>query len=307
MVARGRLIVGAVAAAVIGTASYALYAGDAPAAAPLAPRERSLAAAPIAPAPPVSSDALATAASRPADCLIEPSQTVKVNSAVEGVVAYVGADRGDFVRRGQVVAQLRSNVEQAALAAARARAANVYAIGAAQSRAAYLGAKQQRSERLRSYLATDAVEEAQANARSAAMQTREAELSRRVAALDAEQSQRLLAERTVRSPVDGIVTERAMAPGEYRSNQSSHIMTIAQVNPLHVEVFAPISQLKSVSRGDMATIYPEDPVGGAYKARVTIIDRVFDAASGTFGIRLNLPNPGNKLPAGLRCRVQFDT
>jgi RND family efflux transporter MFP subunit len=304
------LIAGAVVTAVAGTAAYGLFADDKPTQ-PVAPRPAARAPAPAAPAlaraPVADADPLATASSRPADCLIEPSQTVKVNSAVEGVVAYVGADRGDFVRRGQVVAQLRSNVEQAAVAAARARAANVYAIGAAQSRAAYLGAKQQRSERLRTYLAKDAVEEAQANARTAAMQTSEAELTRRVASLEAEQSARLLAERTVRSPIDGVVTERAMAPGEYRSNQSSHILTIAQVNPLHVEVFAPISQLASVARGDVATIYPEDPVGGAYKARVTIIDRVFDAASGTFGIRLELPNPGNKLPAGLRCRVQFDT
>jgi hypothetical protein len=39
---------------------------------------------------------------------------------------------------------------------------------------------------------------------------------------------------------------------------------------------------------------------------VKLIDRVFDAASGTFGLRLELPNPGNRLPAGLRCRIQFD-
>jgi len=33
---------------------------------------------------------------------------------------------------------------------------------------------------------------------------------------------------------------------------------------------------------------------------------VLDAASGTFGVRLALPNPGQQLPAGIRCKVQFE-
>ncbi len=267
------------------------------------------AAAPAVAAPPPmpSAMALGAGAARPADCLIEPSQVVKVNSSVEGVIDRIMADRGQFVQRGQVVAQLRSSVEAAGLAVSQARAANSFTAGAAETRARYLGAKQDRSERLKRYLAKDAVEEAQANAQAASMQTREAQLTQRVAQLEYTQSQRLLAERTVRSPINGVVTERAMSPGEYRANESSHILTIAQINPLHVEVFAPISQLNSVSLGDSAWIYPEDPVGGKYSAKVTVIDRVFDAASGTFGLRLSLPNPGNKIPAGLRCRIDFTT
>jgi hypothetical protein len=38
---------------------------------------------------------------------------------------------------------------------------------------------------------------------------------------------------------------------------------------------------------------------------VTVVDRVFDAASSTFGVRLELPNPDYSLPAGLRCRIRF--
>jgi membrane fusion protein (multidrug efflux system) len=38
---------------------------------------------------------------------------------------------------------------------------------------------------------------------------------------------------------------------------------------------------------------------------VTIVDQVFDAASGTIGIRLELPNSDYALPAGLKCQVRF--
>jgi multidrug efflux pump subunit AcrA (membrane-fusion protein) len=36
-----------------------------------------------------------------------------------------------------------------------------------------------------------------------------------------------LQQRIVRSPIDGVVTERVMSPGEFRSNEASHILTIA--------------------------------------------------------------------------------
>jgi hypothetical protein len=45
--------------------------------------------------------------------------------------------------------------------------------------------------------------------------------------------------------------------------------------------------------------------GGTYIAKVIIVDRVIDAASGTFGVRLEIPNPEYQLPAGPKCRMIF--
>ena len=55
-----------------------------------------------------------------------------------------------------------------------------------------------------------------------------------------------------------------------------------------------------------ATITMADPVGGRFTGRVTIVDRVFDSSSGTFGVRIELPNPDHSLPAGHRCTVTFE-
>ena len=63
--------------------------------------------------------------------------------------------------------------------------------------------------------------------------------------------------------------------------------------------------LGTIKVGMQAEVTPENPVGQVYKAKVTIVDRVIDAASGTFGVRLELPNPKYRLPAGLKCRVSF--
>jgi hypothetical protein len=54
-----------------------------------------------------------------------------------------------------------------------------------------------------------------------------------------------------------------------------------------------------------AEVKPESPPGGVYTAVVKIVDTVIDAASGTFGVRLELPNPDYHIPAGLKCQVVF--
>ena len=50
----------------------------------------------------------------------------------------------------------------------------------------------------------------------------------------------------------------------------------------------------------VAEVTLQEPVGGLYEAKVQVID----AVSGTFGVRLEISNPGNKIPAGLRCSFQ---
>jgi hypothetical protein len=54
------------------------------------------------------------------------------------------------------------------------------------------------------------------------------------------------------------------------------------------------------------TVHPAPPIDNTYTATVSVVDHVFDPASGTFGVRLALPNPGNVLPGGQRCKVTFD-
>ena len=75
--------------------------------------------------------------------------------------------------------------------------------------------------------------------------------------------------------------------------------------PLNVEIIAPVALFGKIKKGAKAIVTPEEPIGGKHTAKVVIVDRVLDAASGTFGIRLQLPNRKYKLPAGLRCKVDF--
>jgi hypothetical protein len=63
----------------------------------------------------------------------------------------------------------------------------------------------------------------------------------------------------------------------------------------------------TIRPGMRATVVPEFPGDRVHVASVTIVDRIIDAASGTFGARLDLPNPDGTIPAGLHCQAQFLT
>ena len=137
-----------------------------------------------------------------------------------------------------------------------------------------------------------------------AVQHAHAELSnRRLADLELQRTVAEVALRTIKSPINGVVVERFMHPGEFPKQEK--ILKLAQIDPLRVDVYAPVAMLGKVAVGKTVYVKPESPLTGEYPAKVTVVDRVVDAASGTFGVRLELPNRDLKLPAGLKCTIRF--
>ena len=242
------------------------------------------------------------------DCLLEPRLRIKLATPVAGVLKNVPVDRGAVIHKGEVLAQLESGVEQASLALAQAKAENDAAIDARQARLEFLEKKRRRLVVLQSKgAASDAArDEAESDYGVAMQELREAKANLEIAKLEVARSAEVLKQRTIFSPIDGVVAEGNLLGGEYAYEQAP-IMTIAQVNPLNVEVFVPNALYGTIQVGAQATVRIDEPVGGTYRATVEIIDPLIDSRSGTFGIRLILPNPDNRVPAGLRCKIVFPT
>jgi membrane fusion protein (multidrug efflux system) len=258
-------------------AFFSLIAGaqsGAPAAAPAkSPAEH---AAPTA-APASRASARASGA---LECLIEPSLVVNVGSSVDGVLEQVLVDRGATVRKGQVVARLQSGVEAAAVKLSEARVE----FGKRKvERNESLYEKQLISAQDRDELVTE-------------VKLREEELKK---------DRETLRLRTILSPINGVVVERKMAPGDFIRTDKSMVMKLAQIDPLNVEVIAPASIYGTVKVGMTGDVSLEPLLPGIHKAKVVVVDKVIDAASGTLGLRLQLPNPGHRIPAGIKCTVEF--
>ena len=83
------------------------------------------------------------------------------------------------------------------------------------------------------------------------------------------------------------------------------LMKLAEIDVLHVEVLLPVEAYGKVQRGNAIEVLPEVPAGSHYRATVKVVDTVLDAASGTFGVRLEMLNKDRKIPAGIRCKADF--
>ncbi|HET6788795.1 MAG TPA: efflux RND transporter periplasmic adaptor subunit, partial [Aquabacterium sp.] len=109
--------------------------------------------------------------------------------------------------------------------------------------------------------------------------------------------------RTLRSPIHGVVVERYSNLGERVEDRP--VMRIASINPLRVSLMIPMAQFGQIGLGDVMSVRPELPGAAPVQATVQYIDKVVDAASNTFRVRLVLPNPDLKLAGGLRCKADL--
>lgn len=240
------------------------------------------------------------------ECLIEPHSVINLGSAVEGVLAEVGVGRGDLVTPDQVIARLESGVEEAIAETARERANADVNVRASQARMNYQARRLKRSEELhrKKVIALSAIDENRTEKRLAELELQEARLNLKLAKLEHKRALEILDQREIRSPISGIVVDRFLSAGEYVHKQAP-LMKLARIDLLKVEAFMPVMLYGQVRVGMQAELRPQEPIGGRYTAKVTVVDRVLDAASGTFRIRLELPNEDLKLPAGIRCQLSF--
>lgn len=242
------------------------------------------------------------------DCLIEARQMIEIRSPVDGAIERVAVQRGDRVRKGQIIVELDTSTERAAAAVAQARLAAEGQLKSAQAQVEFASRKLARVRDLveQNAMSKAELEQAEAEDHLAHAQLRGAQDGRDVAAQELRQAQTAIAEKRIRSPIEGVVVERFQGVGEIasRANQKP-IVRIAQIDPLSVEVIRPVSEYGSIKRGMHAQVYPEQPGGRAFAATVEVVDRVIDAASGTFGVRLLMPNAKHEIPAGVKCRVQM--
>lgn len=242
----------------------------------------------------------------PFDCVMDPNLVVDLGAPIPGLLAEVLVQRGDIVRAGQPVAKLESSVERATIELLDIRAASGVAIAAQQARLDLIQGQQERIATLvtRNVASADQLEQINAELVTAQALLAQAELDQQIASLELSRAHTQLAQRTITSPIDGIVQFRDKSGGEFISTTGS-IMTIAQLNPLQVEAFLPVELYPNLELGMRARIVPEAPFDSQHVGRVISVDQIFDAASGTFAVRLELPNPDTVLPAGHRCLLSF--
>ena len=237
------------------------------------------------------------------DGLIEPYVVVDIGAPAEGIVATVSVDRSNSVKAGQVLVEMESSVERAALEKAKAMAIFDGEISLQKTQLAFAKRVHGRVRTLAGISNHDKDQAATEIIRTGHHLKKAREKST-LAKFELKKARAILDRCSIKSPISGVVVERYVSPGEYVNNQP--LLRVAQIDPLRVEVIVPARIFGRIFPGMTATIVPELPEYGEQTATVTIVDKVIDSASNTFGVRLELPNAEQQMPSGLRCLVRFE-
>jgi membrane fusion protein, heavy metal efflux system len=239
-------------------------------------------------------------------CLLTPQAEVDVGSPVVGVLAKVLIDRGDSVKKGQLLAQLVDDVERATVKSSSQRFENKADVAAAKAAYEFAQKKANNADELlaQKFISQQAHDQAVAEAQVAAMRYAQTQEQRIVAREELAVANAQLALRSITAPFSGVVVERYLQAGARVEDKP--IAKLAQIDPLHAEVVVSASRFGSIRKGSLATLTPDLQGSTPVNVKVSRVDAVIDAASNTFRVRLTVPNPGEQIPSGLRCQVSFD-
>ena len=238
-------------------------------------------------------------------CLIEASSEVEIGSPVTGVIGSIEVERSDEVSKGQIVARLKSSVEHRSVDLAALRASDDAEIAAASAAMEHAKREKERAVTLyqKQLVSRQFLDKAVTEYTLATQKLEQARANRNQAKKELQLARAQLQQRTIRSPIDGIVTERYMSPGQ--RVQDAPIMKIVAIDPLKVDVVVPATYFNKLTRGQTMQIKPELAGLGEQTARINIVDRYIDAASNTFRVTLALPNPEKAIPPGARCTARL--
>ena len=238
-------------------------------------------------------------------CLIGPDQVAEVGSQVTGVVASIRVERGDFVRKGQLLARLHADAERASVDVAKTRAQADADLKAAEANYEFQRQNLERAENLvkQNFISQQALEKVRAETKVAEQKLFQTREQQHVAQRELDLARAQLRKRDIRAPFDGIVAERYVSVGERVEERP--MFRIARIDPLRIEVVVPAALYGTVEKGMVARVLPDLPKAEPLDATVILVDRLVDPASNTFRVRAELPNPGGTVPSGLRCRAQI--
>ena len=201
---------------------------------------------------------------------VQPYVKNNIAPQMAGRITKINVEIGDFVKKGQVLAEIdKAQLQQAQL---------------------QLHNQEVELERLRALYNAGGLSKSDLDA---------IELSYNVIKT---QVDNLLENTVLCSPIDGVVTARNYDVGDMYA-MSMPIYTVEQIRPVKLLVGISESDYTKVKKGDAVEITVDALPGQAFTGKVGKIYPTIDAATRTFLVEVVVPNNGNVLRPGMFARV----
>ena len=224
----------------------------------------------------------AIAAYYKAASVVEADRLVDLVAQTQGRIQALNVEEGDWVTRGQVLAEIENDREKVQLRQANLKLAD----------------QNRQLERNRAMVDEGLISDSEFDVVRSAYELAEA---------DRDLAEIALEETLVRAPFAGQVTERKIVLGQ-QVNLTAPLFALGDFSPMRVRVYLPEEIAMRVSPGQRVLITPE-ALGRDLEARVERIAPVVDPATSTVRLTLLIEDGADLVRAGgfVKARITTDT
>lgn len=208
-----------------------------------------------------------------------PENEVRVVAEWEGRLSKLNIEEGQFISKGQVLAELVRGDAEILQAKAKVRAENAKAA-------------LERAERLK---AQDLI-----SAESLEKLTMES----RVADQEMAEAQWRIDKTYIRSPFSGVVTMRSVQPGQH-IRPGDELCVVADFDPLIARIFLPEKDVLNLQPGREVRIALRADDAVSFRGRIQQISPVVDTGTGTVKVTVEAVEPPSQVRPGAFVRVDI--
>jgi len=212
---------------------------------------------------------------------LRAARGVDLAAEVSGLVETVQVRSGEDVKQGELLVQMVMDADYARLRALQADAELASSV----------------EQRARKQLAAQAISQAQADSEAAKLKGAEAAVAEQNA---------LIRKKAIKAPFPGRLGITTINPGQYL-NPGDKLVTLQQLDPIHVDFTVPQSALAQIKNGLTVTATTDSFPGASFTGTVTAINPVVDASTRNVKVQATLKNPERKLLPGMFTNVVVAT
>lgn len=234
----------------------------------------------------------------PIEGFTEPYADIDLAASEMGILGEVLVKDGDVVSNGDLLAKLNDDVLMASLDVAKSA---MSATGELQSAQAQLDLKQVEAKKLaelfdRNHASQKEIDRVAGEVRIATSRLLSVKEDLAVRKLEYARIEAQIKQRQIRSTIDGVVVDVRKDKGEFVSPSDPVVARVVQLDPLLVVFSVPNAYRKDVQKNQQVSM---KIVGtGLAEGTVEHVSPTADASSGTFKVKVRLPNPGHRWHGG---------
>ena len=233
----------------------------------------------------------------------EPFALRQVAASEPGAVSKVFVEEGQRVGQGQALAEQQASELRQKLKLAQLRARAEHEVNSAQAKLEVKGRQRDALVPMleQGHANPAEVEQANLEYEIAFADLQAAELKAEESVIQCALIEAEIEKRTIRSPIDGFVTEIFTRDGEYISASQPAFASVAQLDQLRVRFYLLVEEAEHLREGQQVSLLLHQGKPRSCVGKVHFISPITDPDSGTTRVEVVIANPELKIRSGIPC------